>query len=83
MCRERSSTWRHFVLIRADRNGAMCMGFRSIARRGGVPDVLHSFFFLCNSTHGASLAPVLRDLDDLPSYKSLAYFFLNIAYLRC
>jgi hypothetical protein len=83
MCRERSSTWRYFVLIRTARDGAMRMGFRSFARRGGVPDVLHPFFFLCNSTHGASLAPVLRDLDGLPSYKYSAYILSNIAYLRC
>jgi hypothetical protein len=71
------------VLIRADRNGAMRMGFRSFARRGGVPDVLHPFFFLCNATHGAGLAQVLRDLDDLLSYKYSAYIFSNNAYLRC
>jgi hypothetical protein len=83
MCRERSSTWRHFVLIQTARNGAMRTGFRSSARGGSVPDVLHSFCFLCNSTPDAALALVLRDLDDLRSYKYSAYVFSNYAYLRC
>jgi len=36
MCPARSSTWRHFVLIRTTRNAAMRIEFRDFARCGGV-----------------------------------------------
>jgi hypothetical protein len=61
----------------------MRMAFHGFGHRGGVSVGPYRFFYLCNSIPARVSIRMLRVFDELASYRFLAYFFANKAYLRC